>query len=131
MKIITLLACLCLSVWSCDPARRIQMYNQTSGDAEVVWMIKEDSIHSSPLFLSNSKTTVFSLKDDARKISLSCGIGAWNPAAVRNLADDLDSLVIRWGEREIRLASTDSISNYLMSRRRGADNAKIRIVLKD
>ena len=109
------------------------MRNQTGEKAEVIWELKEDSIHSSPLFASNSKEVSFTLTPEGpgNYINLSCGVGKWTPKDVEALADDLESLTIRWNKGEIRLDSTNKIIDYLMPRRKGADGAKIVILLKE
>lgn len=121
------------ALWGCDPMRRIRMQNQSGETAEVIWTIKEDSIHASPLYISNTKEVVFTLtpKGPGNYISLSCGVGKWTPHDVEALADDLESLVIKWNKGEIRLDSSDKIKNFLLPRRKGADGAKIMILVKE
>jgi hypothetical protein len=62
---------------------------------------------------------------------MSFGVGTWTKNAVNNLVDDLDSLVIRWNNREIRLGAPEEIRDYLMPRRKGVGKDKIEIMLKD
>lgn len=123
-----------LFIWtSCDPMRRINMKNRTGGPAEVTWMIKADSINASPFFISSSKDVTFQLPHSgpAHDIRMSFGVGTWTKNAVNNLVDDLDSLVIRWNNREIRLGAPEEIRDYLMPRRKGVGKDKIEILLKD
>jgi hypothetical protein len=67
----------------------------------------------------------------AHDIRMSFGVGTWTKNAVNNLVDDLDSLVIRWNNREIRLGAQEEIRDYLMPRRKGVGKDKIEILLKD
>lgn len=130
MKQITVLF-LAILLWSCDPMRRIQMQNLSSNQASITWTIREDSIHSNRLYMSNSREVVFPLAPSSRPINLSSGVGSWSPQALYQFADDLESLVIEWGGRQIRITGTDSIARFLLHRRRGLDKSKIRITIKD
>jgi hypothetical protein len=126
------LAILSLLMAGCDPMRRIQMKNMGSEDAEVTWLIKMDSIHVSPLYLSSDREVRFRLAPRPSKaVNLSCGVGTWTPRALNDLTDDLDSLVIRWGERELAISGPDSIRAFLHPRRAGLGKDKIRIHLRD
>lgn len=118
---------------ACDPMRRINMKNRSTGTAEVIWHIKEDSINTSPFFLSSAKEVNFSLRpnDTTNDIRMSFGVGTWTRKAVRNLADDLDSLIIKWSNREIRLGTYDEINNYLLARRKGVGKDKIEIIIRE
>ncbi len=112
----------------CDPYQRIRMNNNTAGDAEVIVIIKEDSIHSSPFYISNSREVNFLVLPGRKgRINLSCNVGNWTPAAVRNLVDDLESIKIRGNGAEIQLTTEDEIIAYLLARRTGLDNGTIDI----
>ena len=113
--------------------RRIRMTNQTGEEASVTWMIKEDSINSSPLFISSDKVVRFDLdsKTPGKSINMSFGIGTWTPKVLRNFVDDLDTLKISWKNQEIVLDSEEKIMNYLLPRRAGLGKDKIRITLKE
>lgn len=117
----------------CDPFRRINMKNYTGDDAEIIWTIKDDSLHSSPFFLSNSKEQKFELKANSpgNKIHLSCGIGNWTLKEVERIVDDLESLTIKWNGGEIKLDSTAQIKNFLLARRKGFGKDKIEINIKN
>lgn len=117
----------------CDPMRRINMKNRSDGPAEITWVIKQDSINSSPFFMSSSRDVLFNLPDDdsSHDIRMSFGVGTWTKNAVLNLVDDLDSLVIRWRNQEIRLGSSDEIRDFLMPRRKGVGKDKIEIMLRN
>lgn len=104
--------------------RRIRMKNYSGSEASVTWHIKEDSIHSSPFYLSNSRTQRFVLQPGDR-INMSAGIGSWNKKNLAGIVDDLDSLVITWEEQELVLSDPREIHTYLFARRRGLDKAKI------
>jgi hypothetical protein len=104
------------------------MKNNTAGEAEVIISIKEDSIHSSPFYISNSKEVNFLVLPGKKgRINLSCGIGNWTPVAVKNLADDLESIKIRGNGTEIHLTSEEQITSYLLSKRTGIDKGTIDI----
>lgn len=134
-KVKTVLALLfsCMIVSSCDPMRRINMRNHTSGEAEITWKIKEDSIHSSPFFISSDKEQKFKLdsKKPGNAIFMSAGIGTWTPKELRNLVDDLESMVIRWDKGEIKLESEEEIFQFLLSRRKGIGKDKIEININE
>lgn len=133
INLFSLLLVISLAGTSCDPMRRIRMRNHTSGTAEITWTLKEDSLHSSLLYASNTREVVFKLSPDkpGNYINLSYGIGKWSPADVEALADDLESLVIHWNGGEIRLDSSEQIRNYLLPRRKGMDRAKLVINIKN
>src|SRR5215207_1558107 len=125
-----LTCCLCCS---CDPMRRINMMNRTTGPAEVTWVIKQDSINLSPFFLSSAKELSFSLPpgDSAKDIRMSFGVGIWTKKAINNMVDDLDSLIIRWSNQEIRMGTYEEIRDYLLTRRKGVGKDKIEILLRE
>lgn len=134
MKIAILITvAVALLLWSCDPMRRINMKNNTYQNAEITWFIKQDSISSSPFFISSSKDVKFKLAPvpDSKKIKMSFGIGTWSHNEVTKLADDLDSVIITWDQKVARLISVDEIRSYLMARRRGLDKSKIHILLNE
>jgi hypothetical protein len=120
-------------VLSCDPMRRINMKNETSGQAEIRWFIKEDSINSSPLFISSSQEQSFVLEPVPGRdlIKMSFGIGPWSPRKVEDLVDDLDSIMISWSGKKLLLAEQDEMKSFLLSRRRGLDKSKIMILFRD
>jgi hypothetical protein len=118
-------------LFACNSVRRIRMENKSGEDAMISWVIKEDSIHQSKLFYSNSKTVCFELKPKApyNKIKMSFGAGTWTPAALNNFVDDLETMEIKWKGGTIKLDTTQ-IFDYLVIRRRGMDNSQIKIQLK-
>jgi hypothetical protein len=115
----------------CDPARRINMKNNSGADAEITWVIKEDSIHSSPFFISSSKEQKFELKADSpgNAIYMSAGVGTWTPKYLREVVNDLDSVIIRWKDKELKLSSEEEIFSFLLPRRKGVGKDKIEIQL--
>jgi hypothetical protein len=117
---------------SCDPMRRINMVNKSSKDAEVVWVIKKDSVIKSPFFISNSDSVVFQLKNDKpyHIAKMSFGSGAWSSAQLDNLIDDLKGMEIHAASGNIRLDSAADIKSFLALRRTGLDKSKIKIVVK-
>ncbi len=127
--IIVTLATLLLS---CGPHRRIVVHNASGEDASVSWYIKEDSIHSSPVYLNSSRESTVRLggNEGRNRFRLTAGEGVWKPEAVVNFADDLDSMVLRWGSRTVLMNSPEKISEFLMARR-GLTRDRIRIVLAD
>jgi hypothetical protein len=117
---------------ACDPARRIRMKNLSSHDAEIIWIIKEDSILSSPFFMNNSREAKFQLKPQSpyNKIELSTGIGNWSESQLKNILDDIESLTIKSHHGEIRVNSEELV-DFLWPRRRGLDKGKIYIYIRD
>lgn len=117
----------------CDPMRRINMKNNTGDIAEITWFIKEDSILSSPFFISNSQEVVFELKPERQRnlVKMSFGIGTWSEKEIVNLVDDLDSVVIKWNDKTAVLLPENQLKDYLMARRTGIDKSKINIVLRE
>jgi len=112
--------------------RRIRMENYSSEDASITWVIKEDSINKSKLYLSNSKTVNFTLqqKKPYNMVKLSLGTGTWTPAVLTDFVDDLETLEIKWKGGMIKLDTTQ-IFDYLVIRRRSIDNSQIKIEIKD
>lgn len=117
---------------ACNSMRRIRMENYSSEDASITWVIKEDSINKSKLYLSNSKTVNFTLqqKKPYNMVKLSLGTGTWTPAVLTDFVDDLETLEIKWKGGTIKLDTTQ-IFDYLVIRRRSIDNSQIKIEIKD
>jgi hypothetical protein len=109
------------------------MNNETSSEAEITWFIKEDSILSSPFFISNSREVKFSIPaaNEAKKIKMSFGIGSWSVPVVTNLVDDLDSVKLEWDNKVIVLSTEEDMRSWLMARRRSLDKSKIHINLRE
>ncbi len=118
--------------WGCDPMRRINMKNRTDEKAEIIWHIMEDSILSSPLYISNSQKVKFELLPGGRSrdIKMSFGMGNWSPRYLKSVIDDLDSVEIRWNNKYAVLRSHEEMYEYLSARRRTPDKSKIQIVFK-
>jgi hypothetical protein len=121
-----------LLLLSCDPAKRIQMKNNSGADAEIIWTIKEDSIHKSGFYISNSKELKFALKPSKpyNEVMMTLGIGTWSMEAIKNCADDLESLVIRSSKAEVKLETVDAITEFLLARRKGFGKSKIEILVE-
>lgn len=117
-------------LYSCDPARRINMKNTSGGDAEIIWLIKEDSLANSPFFMSLSKEITFSLqsKPPYNHVKLSLGEGSWSAVHFNNIMEDVDSLIIRSHNGEIRMGQ-EELKAFLWSRRMGLDKGKINIYI--
>jgi len=117
---------------SCEPARRIVMKNESGAPASVTWNIKEDSIHSSPFFISNSREMRFDLTPGrpGNRIPISCGIGSWTIRELNQVLDDLDSLEISSHSEEKCLRTEKEMREYLLPKRKGLDKGRIEIVLK-
>ena len=117
---------------ACNSMRRIRMENYSSEDASITWVIKEDSINKSKLYLSNSKTVNFTLqqKKPYNMVKMSMGTGTWTPAVLTDFVDDLETLEIKWKGGMIKLDTTQ-IFDYLVIRRRSIDNSQIKIEIKD
>lgn len=117
---------------SCDPMRRIRMINNASSEAVITWVIKEDSMHSSPLFISNALEQRFRLSPTGKgeRINLSTGVGTWRMPDLRNFCDDLESFRMEWGEGRIELKG-DTLLQFLQHRRSGIGKDKILIRVMD
>jgi hypothetical protein len=120
------------SVTGCDPMRRINMINKSDGDAEILWVIKKDSIMKSRFFISNSDSVNILLKNKKpyHLAKMSFGTGSWSEAFLSGFADDLESMEIHAVSGNIKLDSAGEIKEFLSVRRRSVDNSKIRIVIK-
>jgi hypothetical protein len=119
-------------ITGCDPARRINMKNASAHDAEITWLIKEDSILNSPLFMNLSTEVKFLLKPQRpyHLVKLSTGNGNWRPADFNAIMDDVDSLIIKTHYGVVRLG-TEELKQFLWTRRRGIDKSSINIFLTD
>jgi len=128
----TLFILLILLVAACDPNRRINMINRTNEDVEFTWKIKEDSIKQSPLFMSNSATVHFTLKNKkpSNRISMSAGVGNWTKTELEQFTNDLESMEIKWRNESIKLDTCTKIMDYLVLRRKGVGHRKINLVIK-
>ncbi|HVG15728.1 MAG TPA: hypothetical protein VM935_12230 [Chitinophagaceae bacterium] len=117
---------------ACSPSRQIKFENKTEGPAEMVWVLKEDSLTRSRLFVSNSDTVRFSLHNNKprNKLRMSFGQGSWTHKELLNFADDLEALQLKWNAGFIKLDSTSKIMDFLSIRRKGIDNSQISIVVK-
>ena len=117
---------------SCHSAKRINIENRTTDEAEITWVLKADSIHESHLYLSNSDTVRFYLTNKApdNKLKLSVGKGSWTPGELSNFVDDLKYMKLKWTGNFIKLDSAQDIKDFLRLRRKGIDNSQINIVLK-
>jgi hypothetical protein len=133
MKLVPVILIVMAVITACDPARRINMKNESGGDAEITWVIKEDSIHKSPFFISSSKEQTFELTKDkpGNAIYMSAGVGKWTPRYLREIVNDLDTVIIRWNGKELKLSSEEEIFAFLMPRRKGIGKEKIEITLTD
>jgi len=120
------------SLYSCDPARRINMKNTSGHDAEIIWKLKEDSLHSSPFFMNLSKEIRFKLhsKPPYNLVKLSLGEGSWSPMHFKNIIEDVDSLIIYSHHGEVRLGENE-LKPFLWSRRMGLDKGKINIYISN
>src|SRR3954468_19436042 len=100
----------------CDAFRRINMKNTSGEKASITWAIKMDSINSSPFFISSDREVTFNLSPDppGNVIKMSFGHGTWHPRQLKNLIDDLDSLVIKSKHGTQTFKSEEDISKFLM-----------------
>ena len=108
------------------------MKNTGSGEADIIWIIKEDSAKVSPLFLSNSLEVSFHLKNNKplHEVRLSCGVGNWSVAAIKNFVDDLESLTVIKGTDSLKFRSEEDIFTYLRDNRKGLTKRKIYILIQ-
>lgn len=129
-SIVLLLAVCCFA--HCSPFRKINMKNQSGGNVEITWTIKEaDSLFNNPFFISNSRTLKFELKPHKpyNEVKMSFGIGSWSRDSLDILTKTLESLEIKSSDRTIQLNSPEDIYAFLLPRRKGFGNRKIEIVI--
>jgi hypothetical protein len=124
-------AAISLLLYACNSLRRIRMENKSGEDADITWVINQDSINQSKLFYSNSDTVRFHLqqKRPYNRVKMSFGVGKWTPKELSKFVDDISTLEIKWKGGTIKLDSTQ-IFEYLVVRRKGIDNSQIKIELK-
>ena len=125
---------LALGSVSCSPARRIDMKNQSGGEVEIKWKLKElDSLHNSDFFISNSDELEFKLKPQKplNEVNMTFGMGSWKPAYLASVTERLESLTITSGKGKLELTSSQAIYDYLLSRRKGIGKRKIVIEVKE
>ena len=115
---------------SCDPLRRVQMRNHTTGPVEFIWQLKEDSALHSPLFINNALKVHFKLLSHKphHMANLSVGQGPWTHTDITEFADDLESITIIKGIDTTLITSSAAIASLLYGKRKGL--TKSRIVLK-
>ena len=119
--------------FSCDPMRRIDMKNNSSGDVEITWTLKEmDSLYKSPFFLSNSKKIKFKLqqKKPFNEANMSFGSGIWTKEAIDSITNRLDSLEIKSSSGILRMDSK-GMNAFLMDKRKGLGKRRIIINTSD
>lgn len=119
-------------VISCNPARHINMRNDSHEDAHIIWTMKEDSAKTSPLFISNAVELKFELKPSKphNEANMSMGVGKWTEERIKSVADDMESLVIVHKNDSVKLNGESAIWNFLQERRKGITKSRIDIVLK-
>ena len=125
-----LAAIVAVAFFSCDPVRRIEMKNESSDTASIIWTLNEDSLSNNPFMLSNSKELKFELYGPKRnEINFSFGPGNWSPAEVERLVNKLTSLEIVSAAQRIRIDSLPRLREFLLARRKGIGGARIEIVI--
>lgn len=117
---------------SCDPMRRINMKNESAGEAQITWTLKEDSALHSPLFISNDTRVKFKLQPTKpyNEAKLSYGSGSWTEAAMKSLADDLEMLEIATATDTVRMKSEGEIWKYLADHKKGVTKKRIHIIIR-
>ena len=128
-----LLLILLVLFFSCDPMRRIDMRNNSSGDAEITWTLKEmDSLYKSPFFLSNSKKIKFKLQQNRpfNEANMSFGSGIWTKSAIDSITNRLDSLEIKTSSGTLKMDARE-MNASLMANRKGLGKRRIIINTSD
>ncbi len=107
------------------------MQNNSSGDAEIIFKLKEDSAKTSLFFISNSTKLSFNLKNTKphNLAIMSFGLGKWTKAAKKNIADDLESFEIKHTKESFLFNTEDQIANYLFARRKGTFKSRIEMLI--
>jgi hypothetical protein len=121
-----------LLMLGCSPLRKINMKNQSDGDVEITWTLKEqDSLFLSPFFMSNSRTVKFELKPEKpyNEVKMSFGMGSWPKDTLAIITDRLESLRIKSANGTIFLDSSKKIYSFLFNRRKGIGKRKIEILI--
>jgi hypothetical protein len=115
---------------NCDPARRIDMKNNTSDTAEIIWTLNEDSLLNNPFLISNSTELKFRLfPPKTNRINMSFGRGNWTPDEITKLVGYLESLEINSASQHIKIDAKPVLKEFLLARRRGVGRARIEIVV--
>jgi len=116
---------------ACDPARRIEMKNQSNDTAQVVWKSKKDSIGFNPFVLNNSNELRFVIPPHKNsQVKLSFGMGSWTPEEVTKAIHRLDYFEIITPSQNLKIDSLPRLRDYLLARRKGIGSARIEIVIE-
>lgn len=127
---VAMLACILLA---CNPLRRIDIKNESDGEATVQFVVKEDSLMVSPFNLHNSTELRFRLQAQSpyNLVRFSFGVGHWTETSLQQVTDDLERLEIHTVRSRLRLEGPEAIQAFLWPKLRGITQRKIQLVLKD
>lgn len=119
-------------LYCCDPMRRLQMKNESSGEAVFKWHLKEDEDRLTQNFfrISNNDVLEFGLKKNPpfNFVNMSFGEGLWTPSYVKTISEQLVSLHIYSPTDTVIIDSSGNIYSFLMQQRRGLGKRKILLV---
>jgi hypothetical protein len=121
-----------LLMQGCSPFRKINMRNQSGGNVEITWTLKEaDSLYTNPFFMGSSRTLKFELKPEKpyNEVKMSFGIGSWPRDTLAIITKGLESLEIKSAGGLIQLNSPEDIYAFLLPRRKGFSHRKIEILI--
>ena len=131
MKSALLIASVLLILFtSCDPLRRVQMRNHTTGPVEFILQLKEDSALHSPLFINNALMVHFKLLPEKphHLANLSVGIGSWTHMDITDFADDLEAVIIIKDKDTTHITSSAAIASLLYGKRKGLTKSRIVLI---
>jgi hypothetical protein len=111
--------------------RRVIVKNKSSEPVTIIWTLKEDSALHSPLFINSATEVKFKISNQFphNQMRLGFGMGNWKNEALKDLADDLESLEIKSAPLNVKLASEEEIKTYLSSNLKGVLRKNITITI--
>lgn len=118
---------------ACSPYRRIHIKNESGGNAQVKWTLKEnDSLPHNPFYLYSSTEVKFDLQPQSplNELKLSMGMGSWSDDTLAMMIRGIESLEITSPKQKIKL-DTSQIYSYLVEHRKGFGKRKIQIIIRD
>lgn len=110
------------------------MKNASGSEVKITWLLKdEDSLYTSPFFISNSRELTFRLKPQSpyNEVKMSFGIGSWPADTLKLVLRKVQSLEIRSASGTMKLEGTQAVYDFLAIRRTGLGRRNIRIIVTE